>query len=103
MGGNGVLDLALRQIGDWAALWAVDPAPPRLPAGRPTRPLYLSIGPYSRSLEWKAFIKNNNFQDRNLSPDGDFLTDDEGLGHVETANKAFGADQVYDWLLTKQL
>jgi len=101
-GGNGVLDFGLTQADDWAALWAVDPTR-SVPPDRPKRPLFLSLGEYTRGPNWREYIRKNNFADVSSNPDGDRIIIDEGSNHVEAATRAFAADRVYDWLLKKHL
>jgi predicted peptidase len=99
-GGNGVFDLAIRQPGFWAALWAVDPT--RIPGQDPERPLCLAFGTLARARK-EAFIRALHLNPYNKNPGSDRIHLDEGEDHVGAARRAYGDDRLYDWLLSKQL
>jgi len=101
-GGNGVFDIAIAEPELWAALWSVDPT--RAPNDRLPCSLWISLGEASRKQR-AAFMRAIN-QLREIRaggtiPDCDFLCDDKGKDHVDTAKVAFGEDRTYDWLLSR--
>jgi predicted peptidase len=99
-GGNGVFDLALSQLGLWAALWPVDPTRP--PELDPRRPVWLSVGAVARPRR-NAFIRALSLQPVGALPEGDRLYLDEGQDHVGSAKFAYADDRIYAWLLSKRL
>jgi hypothetical protein len=98
-GGNGVLDLALRQPHLWAALWPVDPT--RVPEEDPRLPIWLSSGELSRR-DRAAFIERLGLETLAGDPPGDRVYEDRGEDHVGTAALAYRDGQIYDWLLSKR-
>lgn len=100
-GGNGVFDLASQDDGFWAALWPVDPT--RAPATKPSLPLLLSLGQYSRSGQWQRFVRESALQDLALNPHGNSVVADCGFDHVGAATHAYRDERAYDWLLDKHL
>ena len=99
-GGNGVFDLALAQPGFWAALWAVDPT--RVPTRDPRRPAWLSFGEVSRRRK-KAFIRALDLEPAREATSGDRLHLDQDQDHAGSARLAYKDDQIYRWLLSKEL
>lgn len=99
-GGNGVMDLALIHLDFWAALWPVDPT--RIPQGDPVLPIWLSFGEVSRRIK-KGFILSLGLEPPELKESGDRLYLDYGMDHVGTATAAYRDEQVYTWMLSKQL
>ena len=93
LGGNGVLDFAAADSDLWAAHWAVDPT--RLPAGHPSRPMWVSAGPLTK---W-----NRGYDRMRAAVGGTFRVTDEADDHVEAAARAYGRAEVYDWLLAHRL
>lgn len=99
-GGNGVFDLALLQPNTWAALWAVDPTRP--PATDPRAPVWLSIGDFARDRK-QGFIQALSLQSAAADGDTPRVYLDEGEDHVGSARLAYSDEQIYSWLLSKQL
>jgi predicted peptidase len=100
-GGNGVFDLGLRQPGEWAALWAVDPT--RVPQQDPGVPLWLSFGNLARRQK-QAFIDTLRLHPAaGAAPHGARIYEDEGQDHVGSARLAYVDERIYRWLLSKQL
>ena len=98
-GGNGVFDLALRDPGMWAALWAVDPT--RIPARPLHAPVWLSFGEAARPGK-QAFVRALHLEPFAPSTTGDRVFLDEGADHVGAATLAYRDVRIYEWLLTKK-
>lgn len=98
-GGNGVLDLALRQPGLWAALWPVDPT--RVPADDPGLPVWLSFGEIARRRR-EGFLRRLSLRPAGAA-EGDRLYLDEGEDHVGSARRAYADERIYRWLLSRRL
>ena len=98
-GGDGVLDIGVRQRDAWAALWPVDPT--RSPVASTDRPIWVSAGPYSRENK-ATFRRVWGGQDRvpKFAPPPRRVYEDAGLNHVDTAAAAYRDDDIYSWLLT---
>lgn len=98
-GADAVFEVARAASDLWAALWAVDPT--GLPSRAPKLPTWVSIGEMSRA-------KRGEFEERpdSLSQadgeQGDFVCEDRGLDHVDTATAAYGDEKVYEWLLQRK-
>lgn len=99
-GADGVLDLALRQPGLWAALWPVDPT--RVPLQAPSCPVWLSAGEVSRRQE-RAFVERLGLQPGPEDGEaGDRVLTDAGEDHACTARHAYADARIYRWLLSKR-
>lgn len=97
-GGNGVFDLALQQLGFWAALWSVDPT--RAPEEDPGSPVWLSSGEVSRRRE-RRFIERLHLEKVHNETPGDRVYVDQGQDHVGTATLAYRDERIYRWLLSR--
>jgi predicted peptidase len=99
-GADGVFDIAPAQQGFWSAIWPVDPT--RVPKGNPECPVWLSSGPAARKVQARL-NKVLRLQPVANNWNGDFVYEDRGLSHVDTATFAYQDSQVYDWLLARHL
>jgi predicted peptidase len=99
-GGNGVLEIGVRQPDVWAALWPVEPTRP--PERSADRPIWVSAGQRARKHK-EAFRNVWRVQDRvrpNAAPHPERVYEDRGFHHVRTAIEAYREGDIYDWLLT---
>uniref|UniRef100_A0AC34GSP2 Phospholipase/carboxylesterase/thioesterase domain-containing protein n=1 Tax=Panagrolaimus sp. ES5 TaxID=591445 RepID=A0AC34GSP2_9BILA len=99
-GGNGVFEVAVRQLNFWAALWPVDLT--RVPENDPQRPIWISVGIFVR-MNLSQFVTKLGLLSAKLNFDADRVHDDTYRTHIGAAEEAYKDEKIYRWLLTKSL